>query len=85
MSENEKKNCSTCERIRELKEQGEYYKDARQSKYKTVSVCKFSLVVEDYFDIGGELEYGGRASYNTKPISFCPECGRKFEEDELIW
>lgn len=77
--------CQACERIRQLKEQGEYYKDARKSKYKTVSICKFSLVTEDYYDIEGELEYGGRASYNPTNIKFCPECGRKIEENELIW
>lgn len=77
--------CETCDRIRQLKEQGEYYKNARQSKYKTVSVCKFSLVVEDYYDIEGELEYGGRASYSPSNISFCPECGRKLEKNELVW
>ena len=77
--------CSTCEHIRQLKEQGEYYNNVRNSKYKTASVCKVALVVEDYYEIDGELERGGRVSYNPMILKFCPECGKKMNDNNLVW
>jgi hypothetical protein len=79
--------CETCALLRKLSDDGKYYKNQRPEKMdKWITICKSSIVAEDYYkDEDGKLEYGGRSSYQSRPINFCPECGRKIDESELTW
>ena len=85
MSQN-KTECSTCTLINELRARGKYYVAKHPDRRNQgVSVCKSVVVVEDYYNVDDQMEFGGRASYNPRPLNFCPECGRRFREDELQW
>lgn len=78
--------CSTCALLRKLKDDGEYYASQRpDKKYQSVTICKSVVVMEDYYNVDGQMEFGGRVSYNPRPLNFCSECGRKIDEEELTW
>ena len=80
------KECSTCALLVSLRENGIYYAEKRQErKNQSITMCKAVVVTENYYNVDGKMEYGGRAAYNPRPLNFCSECGRKLNQDELTW
>ena len=81
-----KNECTTCALLRDIKENGKYYASLRpEKKDKWVTVCKSVVVMEDYYKDGDKLEYGGRVAYNSRPMNFCSECGRRIDVEEITW
>lgn len=84
----EKKNeCSFCELIKELKERGAYFMNGCDDiTQRSISKCRVTAVVESYaLSSDCKLERRGTASYRSRPLNFCPECGRKINDSETTW
>ena len=78
--------CAMCDMLRKIKDDCEYFASQRPDKKgSVVTVCKVSIVQEDYIKNGAELIYTGRIAHTPRPINFCTECGRKINKEELIW
>ena len=72
-----KQECSTCLLIEDIRE---YDTKRREEPFATVSL-KIKAVTE----IWKNGHFSGQATYKSKPINYCPECGRKIKRSEKRW
>ena len=74
--------CSFCELLKDVKSRSEIYANTHANINGAPTFgCKAALVVEDY----SRSEFGGRTSYNPRPLNFCPMCGRELAKEEIEW
>lgn len=69
--------CKTCELIKDIKK----YDESRKEEPFATVIMKAALVSE----IWKKGHYNGQASYKTREIKFCPECGRRLRRPETRW
>lgn len=74
-----KKECGTCKEIEEIALCNKAFTDEKSG---LTEVLKSKLVTQ-MFDSKGKI--CGAIGYRAREINFCPECGKKIEENRKKW
>lgn len=63
--------CEFCELVESLKREDERRNNGLTHEYRS------ALISIPYYD----GEYCGRTTYGSKPLNYCPVCGKKMEDE----
>ena len=69
--------CYICGLIKDIRE---YDIKRKEEPFATVEL-KIKVVTE----IWKNGHFSGQATYKSKPMNYCPECGRKIKRSEKRW
>lgn len=72
--------CKTCKLIEEMGEIQKFSKEWH-GKRPYVTTLKIILATVAY----KENKRCGRSLYGTRPLNYCPECGKKIERKQTVW
>lgn len=69
--------CSTCELIKDIREY--------DAKRKEEPFAEVALKIKIVTEIWKNGHFSGQTTHESKPMNYCPECGRKIKESEKGW
>ena len=69
--------CEFCEELKKLKEISDYYStnNNRKNQYGTI----YKVAIVSHTTCNGQETYG-TCTYNSKPLKFCPTCGKDLSD-----